>query len=181
MDLCLLPTYIQILFFLLFQDPLDEKSEDCTYTEEPLDEARFFFSSEPMNYDAAQQYCNDNGAKLFEPKHNALNKFVMNLAKNHSATRNIRNTGNEYWIGIRNHDQYSSDNSTTCWSRYSPLNKVVGAGDCDNNAMCTSIIIIGFGTVGAGLESFGLWQDQCCSLKMYSACDKQIGESSYIF
>ena len=134
-----------------------------------------------MNYDQAQQYCNDNGAKLFEPKNNALNNFVMEMARNHSATRNIGNTGTEYWIGIRNHDQYSSDNSTTCWSRYSPLNKVVGAGDCDNNAMCTSIIIIGFGTVGAGLESFGLWQDQCCSLKMYSACDKQIGESSYIF
>ena len=104
------------------------------------------------------------GAKLFEPKSIHENEFVKDLTKNYGAI--------EYWIGILGHQVYSSDDTPITWSHFSPLAKNENPTECGNGKKCTAVCF-------NCQNEMAMWKDECCSLKLHSVCDKQLGKPSF--
>ena len=101
------------------------------------------------------------GAKLFEPKSIHENEFVNDLTKNYGPT--------EYWIGILGHQVYSSDNAPITWSYFNPLARIENPTECGNVKKCTAVCF-------NCQKEIAMWKDRCCSVKMHSVCDKQLGK-----
>ena len=130
----------------------------------PLDANRFHIITEELTFDQAKSKCKSMGAKLFEPKSIHENEFVKDLTKNYGA--------NEYWIGILGHQVYSSDNASIIWSHFSPLAKNENPIECGNVKKCTAVCF-------NCQNEMAMWKDECCSLKLHSVCDKQLGKPSF--
>ena len=130
----------------------------------PLDANRFHIITEELTFDEAKSKCESMGAKLFEPKSIHENEFVKDLTKNYGAI--------EYWIGILGHQVYSSDDTPITWSHFSPLAKNENPTECGNGKKCTAVCF-------NCQNEMAMWKDECCSLKLHSVCDKQLGKPSF--